>query len=62
MRIKDEKAYAVTGTKGYLWVEAEVFHQLGLDSEAIDYSYFDKLENEAVAAIDYFGSFTEFVR
>ena len=62
LRVKDDKSYAVTGTKGYQWVEAELFHKLGLDTDAIDQSYFDRLEQEAVNAIDYFGSFAEFVR
>jgi hypothetical protein len=35
------KLYAVTGTKGYLWVEAQVAENLG--EPDIDYSYFDKM-------------------
>lgn len=58
-RIKDEKWYAVTGTKGYLWVEAEIAKNLPM--EAIDMSYFEKLAEEARKAIDYFGEFTRFV-
>lgn len=31
LRIKDEKPYAVTGTKGYLWLEAEMVKAFSLD-------------------------------
>jgi hypothetical protein len=58
-RVKDNKAYAVAGTKGHLWVEAEVAKTL--PTEAIDMSYFEKLALEARNTIDYFGPFTEFV-
>lgn len=62
-RVKDDKRYAVTGTKGHLWVEAEVATQLELDyASIIDTSYFEKLVNEAFEAIDYFGSFADFVK
>jgi hypothetical protein len=67
-RIKDEKWYAVAGTKGHLWVEAEMA-KLALDKSGthittagfIDWSYFDNLAEEARKAIDYFGEFTRFV-
>jgi hypothetical protein len=55
-RIKDDKKYAVTGTKGYLWVEAE--SAKGLDMSCIDMSYFENLAEEARKAIDYFGEYT----
>lgn len=55
-RIKDDKKYAVTGTKGYLWVEAESAKDL--DISCIDMSYFEKLAEEARKAIDYFGEYT----
>lgn len=58
-RVKDEKWYAVTGTKGYLWVEAELAKDL--PSDAIDMSYFETLAEEARKTIDYFGEFTRFV-
>ena len=58
-RIKDDKPYAVSGTKGYLWVEASVAEGLGL--EAIDMSYFQKLAEKARNDIDYFGEYTRFV-
>jgi len=59
-RVKDGKTYAVTGTKGYLWVEAEM--AMDMPQEAIDESYFEKLTEKARETIDYFGPFAEFVR
>lgn len=58
-RIKDDKKYAVAGTKGYLWLEAEVAKGLG-DQIEIDMSYFDKLVDEARKTIEKFGEFKEF--
>ena len=52
-RIKDDKRYAVAGTKGYFWVEADVARQLGPD--AIDMSYFENLVDQARNTIDYYG-------
>lgn len=60
-RVKDGKFYAVTGTKGYLWTEAEQFLSLGLSPTDIDMSYFEKLAEEARNAIDYYGPFVSFV-
>lgn len=57
-RVKDDKKYAVTGTKGYLWVEAELAKDL--NPELIDMSYFEALAEEAKTAIDFFGSFASF--
>jgi energy-coupling factor transporter ATP-binding protein EcfA2 len=59
-RVKDGKTYAVTGTKGFLWVEAEM--AMDMPQEAIDESYFEKLTEKARETIDYFGPFAEFVR
>lgn len=61
LRVKDDKSYAVTGTKGHLWVEAEMAKSMGKKVE-IDMTYFDNLAEEAYKAIDYFGSFAEFVK
>ena len=58
-RVKDDKHYAVAGTKNYLWVEAELAKSLSAD--AIDESYFERLVDEGVKAIDYFGPFSTFV-
>jgi DNA polymerase elongation subunit (family B) len=58
-RVHEDKYYAVSGTKGYLWVEAEVARHM--DDLKIDMSYFEKLKEEAIAAIEQFGSFDKFV-
>lgn len=58
-RVKDGKNYAVTGTKGYLWLESEQARLLGID--CVDMSYFERLTEEARNTIDHFGPFSEFV-
>jgi hypothetical protein len=57
-RVKDGKKYAVTGTKGFQWIEAEMAKNFPMDS--IDMSYFIGLAEDARTAIDYFGEFTRF--
>lgn len=59
-RVKDGKNYAVTGTKGYYWVEADVAKTL--PQEAINTQYFEDLADAAVKAIDKFGDFEQFIR
>ena len=59
-RVKDDKYYAVTGTNGYLWMEAEVARTLG-DALEIDMSYFENLAETAIKTIEKFGSFKELV-
>lgn len=60
LREKEGKYYAVTGTKGYRWKEAETIR--GLDKEdEIDLSYFDKKATDASLAISVHGDFTWFV-
>lgn len=56
-RIKDDKYYAVTGTKGYLWAEAEKVNPRDVE---IDMRYFDKLVLEARKTIGKFGDFEWF--
>lgn len=58
-RIKDDKHYAVTGTKGYLWVEREM--AAAMPDLEIDMTYFEKLRQEAFEAIDFYGPFEQFV-
>jgi len=58
LRIKDDKQYAVTGTKNYRWVEAEHAKDMPLDN--IYMSYFERLADEAEKAIDYWGPFATF--
>jgi hypothetical protein len=58
-RVKGDKTYAVTGTKGYFWAESLNVKHDGLDS--IDMNYFETMAEEAIATIEKFGSFKEFV-
>lgn len=59
-RVKDEKYYAVTGTKGHKWIDAEIARSM--PDLRIDMSYFEKLKTEAIKTIETFGSFEEFVK
>jgi energy-coupling factor transporter ATP-binding protein EcfA2 len=59
-RVKDEKYFAVAGTKGYKWIDAEIARSM--PNLKIDMSYFEKLANDAIKAIEKFGSFEEFVQ
>lgn len=54
------KRGAVTGTKGYLWMESENVKNEGLNDD-IDISYYGRLCDDAVATIEKYGSFEEFV-
>ena len=56
-RVKDDKYYAVTGTKGHKWIEAEIAQSM--PDLKIDMSYFEKLKDEAVKTIEQFGSFQD---
>jgi len=58
-RVKDDKYYAVSGTKGYRWMDAETAKSI--PDLQIDMSYFVKLADAAVKTIEQFGSFKEFV-
>jgi hypothetical protein len=57
LRFKDDKPTKVTGTSGYLWLEADTAKQL---DAKIDMSYFDKLKDDAIAALEKFGDAQEF--
>lgn len=59
LRIKDEKRYAVTGTKGRFWLEADVAQQAYADGQ-VDMTYFEELAEDGFKTIDYFGSFADF--
>lgn len=59
-RVNEEKYYAVSGTKGHLWMEADIA-KIQEDLQ-IDMSYFEKLKDEAVKAIEQFGSFAELIK
>lgn len=58
-REKDGKYYAATGTKGYRWIEAEMFDSL--DGASVDMRYFDKLVDTAEKTISKFGDLESFL-
>lgn len=58
-REKDGKYYAVTGTKGYRWLEAEMVKQLN-KQEDIDHEHFIELVDKAKETIDMYGDFEWF--
>lgn len=59
-RKQNDKYYAITGTKGYRWLEAEVVKTLEKE-DAIDTRYYGELVDEAIAAISKYGDFDKFV-
>lgn len=55
LRVNEDKEYAVTGTKGWLWLEAETVKELELE-DSIDGSYFDELckkAEDSLRAVNY---------
>ena len=58
-RCKDDKYYAVAGTKGYRWLEAEMVKTLGKEDQ-IDKSYYISLVDEAKDTIGQYGDFEMF--
>lgn len=60
MREKDGKMYAVAGSKGYFWLEAEMVKRLHKEDD-IDMSYFEQLVFEAKAQIEKYGDATWFM-
>ena len=62
-RIKDDKRYAVAGTKGYLWLEAEMYKSMAEEGDlTIDLDFYERLANAAVNEINKFGSFEDFAK
>lgn len=59
-RVKDGKKYAVTGTKGWQWLEAEVVRELGIQDD-IDLGYFDQYVKGAIDTIAQFGDVDQFI-
>ena len=59
---KEEKYNFVTGTKGYLWQESHVVEGVKELQKYIDFSYFEKLADEARKTLEEFGSFEAFVK
>ena len=55
-----KKYDAVTGTKGYRWLESETVKQLDL-ADKIDRNYYDEMVNAAVSDISEYGDFEWFV-
>ena len=60
MRLQNDKYYAVTGTKGYRWMESELVKALQKEDD-IDRNYYNELVNQAIADISVFGDFEWFV-
>ena len=60
IREKDEKQFAVTGTKGYFWLESEMVQSLGREQD-IDMTYFQGLVDNAIETIKKFGEYEAFV-
>lgn len=59
-RENEGKYFAVTGTKGYRWLESELVQELGHEND-IDNSYYENLANEAVESIAEYGDYEWFV-
>ena len=59
-RIKDDRTYAVQGTKGYRWFESEQVRTLGKE-DCVDLNYYRALVDDAVKVISEFGDFETFV-
>lgn len=59
-RENEGKYFAVTGTKGYRWLESELVQELGREND-IDNSYYENLANEAVDSIAEYGDYEWFV-
>lgn len=61
-RIDGEKVHAVAGTKGYSWIDRDMAIQRDQDGELFtDMQYFEELKDEAIAAIEKFVPFKEFI-
>lgn len=59
-REKEDKYYAVTGTTGYRWLEAELVHTLGRETD-IDKGYFRALVDDAIKSIGEYGDPEAFI-
>lgn len=58
LRVYEDKKYAVAGTKGFYWLEAERASEF---DGKIDYSYFEALATNAYKTIEKFGDVEAFV-
>ena len=59
-RVNNDKNYAAPGSTGYRWLESEMVRELNKQDD-IDYSFYDKLVNDAVETISKYGDFEWFV-
>lgn len=60
LRQQGEKYNSVSGAKGYRWLEASTVKDLHKEDD-IDMGYFEDITNDAIASIEKFGSFEDFV-
>lgn len=60
LRDQNDKYYAVTGTKGYRWLESETVKTLNKQND-IDDSYYRKLVDDAIATISKYGDVEQFI-
>jgi DNA polymerase III delta prime subunit len=61
-RVKDDKKYHVTGTVGYSWIDRDLaLYRDPLGDLFTDMDYFEQLKNDAVAAIERYVPFEEFI-
>ena len=58
--VNNDKNYAAPGSTGYRWLESEMVRELNKQDD-IDYSFYDKLVNDAVETISKYGDFEWFV-
>lgn len=58
VRINEGKAYAVTGTKGFKWVEADTAR---LHQDWVDETYYKNLCDKAIETINQYGSYESFI-
>jgi len=61
MRIKDDKYYAATGTKGWRWLQAATVLEAKRERD-IDMRYFDELVEKAKVTLEEFVEFEELVK
>ena len=57
----NQKFGAATGSKGYRWLESEMVYSFKDLRDKIDHSYYDKLVDDAVEAINEYGNFDWFI-
>lgn len=60
-RMHEDKYHRVTGTKGHLWIEADVAASQG-DKLQVDMEYFNKLRDKAIETINSVGSYDELIK